>query len=801
MLKLKLTLGASGFVGLASLLVLPVSWAQERTEAISNEILTNYCITCHNDRLQTAGLSLDRLDLADVSGNAEILEKVVRKLRSGQMPPEGRPRPDAATIGEFTFSLENALDRAAATRPNPGRVASRRLNRLEYVNAIYDLLALEIDGSALLPGDMAGFGFDNNADVLSITPSLMARYIAAATKISRAAVGSRDNRPVMQVYDVGYERRDLRAGETMPFATHGGLAIRHTFPLDGEYVFAVRLKRNETIETIDGIAEDEHQIEVRVDHALVQRFLIGGKYPGPDPGQLIAVPEEDVDGQRLHEYRMTADHELEVRVPIQAGTRLVSVAFTDSAPSPGVPSDQPGIDTVYISGPFNGVVPDDTPSRRRIFSCHPVASSSLVEEEACAREIIRSLTRRAYRRPVTDDDIEPLLAVYQEGRLDRDFEVGIERALEALLSMPKFLLRLERQPVDTQPGSIYQLSDIELASRLSFFLWKSIPDEELLELAVGDELSQPDVLAGQVRRMLADRRATRFMADFVGQWLQVRNIHSQDPDGALFAGFNDSLRNAMVRETELFFESQVREDRPIDELLRADYTFLNEQLADHYGVTGIYGNRFRRTAWTDDRRHGLLGHASVLTVTSYANRTSVVLRGKWVLETLLGSPPPPPPPNVPPLAENDRRNPSSLRERMEQHRSSPVCASCHRRMDPLGFAMEHFDAIGRWRETDGGAEINATITLSDAVIDHPRAFREALLSDGDNEFVRTVTEKLLTYALGRGVAYYDAPTVRRITRILKDHDYRWSSLIAAVVASEPFQKRRAPDIEARAIED
>ncbi|GIT67120.1 MAG: hypothetical protein Ct9H300mP25_05920 [Acidobacteriota bacterium] len=801
MLKLKLTLGASGFVGLASLLVLPVSWAQERTEAISNEIFTNYCITCHNDRLQTAGLSLDRLDLADVSGNAEILEKVVRKLRSGQMPPEGRPRPDAATIGEFTFSLENALDRAAATRPNPGRVASRRLNRLEYVNAIYDLLSLEIDGSALLPGDMAGFGFDNNADVLSITPSLMARYIAAATKISRAAVGSRDNRPVMQVYDVGYERRDLRAGETMPFATHGGLAIRHTFPLDGEYVFAVRLKRNETIETIDGIAEDEHQIEVRVDHALVQRFLIGGKYPGPDPGQLIAVPEEDVDGQRLHEYRMTADHELEVRVPIQAGTRLVSVAFTDSAPSPGVPSDQPGIDTVYISGPFNGVVPDDTPSRRRIFSCHPVASSSLVEEEACAREIIRSLTRRAYRRPVTDDDIEPLLAVYQEGRLDRDFEVGIERALEALLSMPKFLLRLERQPVDTQPGSIYQLSDIELASRLSFFLWKSIPDEELLELAVGDELSQPDVLAGQVRRMLADRRATRFMADFVGQWLQVRNIHSQDPDGALFAGFNDSLRNAMVRETELFFESQVREDRPIDELLRADYTFLNEQLADHYGVTGIYGNRFRRTAWTDDRRHGLLGHASVLTVTSYANRTSVVLRGKWVLETLLGSPPPPPPPNVPPLAENDRRNPSSLRERMEQHRSSPVCASCHRRMDPLGFAMEHFDAIGRWRETDGGAEINATITLSDAVIDHPRAFREALLSDGDNEFVRTVTEKLLTYALGRGVAYYDAPTIRRITRILKDHDYRWSSLIAAVVASEPFQKRRAPDIEARTIED
>ncbi len=800
MQKLNLKLGASGFVGLVSLLVAPVSWAQDRTEAISPEIFTNYCVTCHNERLQTAGLSLDRIDLKDVSNNAEILEKVVRKLRSGQMPPEGRPRPDAVTIDEFALSLENALDRAAVADPNPGRVASRRLNRLEYVNAIYDLLALEIDGNALLPADMAGFGFDNNADVLSITPSLMARYIAAATKISRAAVGSRDNRPVMQVYNVGYERRDLRAGEAMPFATHGGLAVRHTFPLDGEYVFAIRLKRNETIETIDGIAEDEHQIEARVDHALIQRFLIGGKYPGPDPGQLIAVPEEDVNGQRLHEYRMTADHELEVRVPIQAGTRLVSVAFTDSAPSPGVTSDQPGIDAVYISGPFNGVVPDDTPSRRRIFSCHPVGSS-LVEEETCARRIIRSLARRAYRRPVTDSDIDPLLAVYQEGRSGRDFEVGIERALEALLSMPKFILRLERQPIDTQAGATYQLSDVELASRLSFFLWKSIPDEELLELAARDELSQPDVLAGQVRRMLADRRATRFMDDFVGQWLQIRNIHSQDPDGALFAGFNDSLRKAMVRETELFFESQVREDRPIDELLRADYTFLNEQLADHYGVTGIYGNRFRRTAWTDDRRHGLLGHASLLTVTSYANRTSVVLRGKWVLETLLGSPPPPPPPNVPPLAENDRRNPSSLRERMELHRSSPVCASCHRRMDPLGFAMEHFDAIGRWRDTDGGADINSTITLSGVVIDHPRAFREALLADGDNEFVRTVTEKLLTYALGRGVAYYDASTIRRITRALKNHDYRWSSLITAVVASDPFQKRRAPDNDERVVEE
>lgn len=796
MLKLSRTFGVIGLVGLIGLLAVSVARAQSDNGPVSNELFTRYCISCHNERLQTAGLMLDQVDLTQVDANAEVFEKVVRKLRSGQMPPEGRPRPDAATIDQFATSLETALDLAAANDPNPGRVASRRLNRLEYVNAVYDLLALEIDGEALLPSDMAGFGFDNNADVLSVTPSSMARYIAAATKISRAAVGSPDNRPVMQVYKVGYERRDLRAGEAMPFATHGGVAVRHTFPLDGEYVFAIRLKRNETIETIDGIAEDEHQIEVRIDHALIRRFAIGGRYPGPDPGQLIAVPEEDVAGQRLHEYRMTADRELEVRVPVQAGTRLVSVAFTDSAPSPSMATDQPGVHMVYISGPFNGTVPDDTPSRQRIFTCRPADSSQLAEE-ACAREIIGSLTRRAYRRPVTDRDIDPLLVVYREGRSDRDFDAGIERALEALLAMPKFLLRVERQPVDTQPGAVYRLTDFELASRLSFFLWKSIPDDELLELASRDELSQPVVLTNQVRRMLADRRATRFMDDFVGQWLQIRNIHSQDPDGALFAGFNDSLRNAMVRETELFFESQVREDRPIPELLRADYTFLNEQLADHYGVDGVYGSRFRRMSWTDDRRHGLLGHASLLTVTSYANRTSVVLRGKWVLETLLGSPPPPPPANVPPLAENDRRNPTSLRERMEQHRSSPVCASCHRRMDPLGFAMEHFDAIGRWRETDGGAEINSTITLSGITIDSSRTFREALLAEGDDEFIRTAAEKLLTYALGRGVDYYDAPTIRRITRDLQHDDYRWSSLVTAIVASNPFQRRRAPDGDER----
>ena len=790
----KVSLLAAIGLGVAVTGGVPVTTVQlsaQAAEPPSRALLDRYCVTCHNERLQTAGLMLDQLDITQVGANAPVLEKVVHKLRSRQMPPEGRPRPDEATIDVFATSLETALDRVAAAAPNPGRVASRRLNRLEYVNAIEDLLALEIDGEELLPSDMAGFGFDNNADVLSITPSLMERYIAAATKISRAAIGSPDIRPVTQVYKVGFERRDIRIAEDMPFATHGGLAVRHNFPLDGEYVFAIRLKRNGTVETIDGIGENEHQVELRVDHKLVTRFPIGGRYPGVDPGTLIAVPEDDIEGQTLHEYRMTADRELEIRVPITAGTRLVTAAFTDSAPSPSTPSLLPGIDTLHISGPFDGSVPDDTPARRRIFTCRP-ADSSAGAEEACAREIMTALARRAYRRPVTEADIAPLLSIYREGRADRDFEAGIEWALETLLAVPDFLLRVERQPVDTQPGEIYRLSDLELASRLSFFLWKSIPDDELLDIATRGRLSDPAILTGQVRRMLADRRATRFMNDFVGQWLQMRNIFSQDPDGALFAGFNDTLRTAMVRETELFFESQVREDRPIPELLRADYTYLNEQLARHYGVDDIYGSRFRRVEWTDDRRHGLLGQASLLTVTSYANRTSVVLRGKWVLENMLGAPPPPPPPNVPPLAESDRSNPTSLRERMEQHRSSPVCASCHTRMDPLGFAMEHFDAVGRWRETDGGAEINATIELDGQTIDSPRAFREALLDSGD-EFVRTVTEKLLIYALGRGVDYYDAPTIRQIVRDLARDDYRWSALVTGIVASQPFQMRRAPD--------
>ena len=762
--------------------------------APSRALLDRYCVSCHNERLRTADLLLDRVDLERVSAHAETLENVVRKLRAGQMPPAGRPRPDQATVETFTAALESALDRVAAADPNPGHVASRRMNRVEYVNAIQDLLALEVNGAELLPSDMAGLGFDNNADVLSMTPALMARYTAAATKISRAAVGGPDNRPIRQVYSLGFETQDARMGEDMPFGTHGGLSARHVFPLDGEYVFAIQMKGggNNGGGGVIGIGEDDHEVELRVDHGLVKRWRVGGEFPGPDPGILIPIPGDDVEGIRLHEYRLNADGGLQVRVPIEAGQRLVTVAFTDSNPTPfNGAYGRPGIDQVFISGPFNGTAPDDTPSRQRIFTCRPSGADGQ-EEERCAREIFSQLARRAYRRPVTDDDLAPLLDFYREGRAERDFDGGVERALEALLSMPEFLLRIERQPPGAAPGAAYRLSDLELASRLSFFLWRSIPDEELLDLAAEDRLSDPGVLQAQVGRMLADGRATRFMNDFAGQWLQIRNINEHVPDSRLYGAFNDTLRREMVRETELFFESQVREDRPILELLRADYTYLNEHLARHYGIEDVYGSRFRRVEWQDDRRHGLLGHGGLLTITSYANRTSVVLRGKWVMENLLGTPPPAPPPNVPPLEENDAGGtPTSLREKMEQHRSNPVCASCHSEMDQLGFAMEHFDAIGRWRDTDGGAAIDSTIEWADRTIDSPRAFRETLANRG-TQFVQTVTEKLLTYALGRGVNYYDAPVVRQLVRDLERDGYRWSTLVRGIVESMPFQMRRTP---------
>ena len=774
-----------------------------QAELPSRALLDRYCVSCHNDRLKTAGVMFDKADIGRVDAHRELFEKVVRKLRSGQMPPQGLPRPDHATAMAFVAALETELDRVAATAPDPGLVVPHRLNRTEYVNAIRDLLALEIDGAALLPSDMADFGFDNNAKVLLMTPALMDRYMAAATKISRLAVGTLENRPTIQAYKIpNSARQRSRMGDDLPFATHGGLAIRHAFSLDGEYTFKLRLRRSDVGETIVGnIAEREYRIDLRVDHALIRRFTVGGKFMGQVKydlsGGLIAVPEDDVVHQQVGLYNQNADDGLEVRIPIKAGTRLVSAAFADVAPSafPGQGDNTAaGLESLEIRGPYVGTVPEETASRQRIFVCRP---RNPQEERPCATKILSALVRQAYRRPVTEADLQPLMKFYDVGRAARNFDVGIERALEALLTMPAFLMRTEAEPTDARTGTIYQISDLELASRLASFLWRSIQDEELLEVAARGRLHDPAVLAHQTRRLLADRRATRWMNDFVGQWLQVRNLRLIEPDPQRFPDFDSTLRDAMIRESELVFESQVRDDRSVLDLLGADYTFLNARLAEHYGIPNVYGSHFRRMPIRNPARQGLLGHGSVLTVTSYADRTSVVLRGKWVLETLLGAPPPPPPPVVPPLKQNDGKSkPASLRERMEQHRSNAVCASCHANMDPLGFALENFNAVGKWREDDEGAPINAAITWRGRNVDGPQAFREALLGQSE-EFIRTVAEKLLTYALGRGLDYRDAPIVRHIVREASRDNYRWSSLVLGIVGSAPFQQRIVRDAEPR----
>ena len=777
--------------------------AQQPRAPVDRSLLDRYCVTCHNERLQTAGLMLDKVDMNQVAANAEVLEKVTRKLRAGQMPPVGRPRPEQATVEAFATALESALDRAAAAAPDPGRVTVHRLNRLEYVYVIHDLLALEID-PAMLPVDNAGVGFDNNADVLSVTPALMSRYMSAATKVSRLAIGNPAIRPASHVYAASeFAHQDVRMGEDLPFGTHGGLAVRHAFPLDGEYAFELRLQRTSVADTIRGL-DDEHEIQVRIDHGLVKRFRVGGEHQGYDPGLLNAIPDDDIKGHQLHTYRLTADEHLKFRIPVKAGTRLVTVAFTDIAPSvsevvPLRPASRkrsnfindagaPGIARITIAGPYAATAPEETPSRRRIFVCRPTSAR---DAEPCAREIFGTLARRAYRRPVTAADLDELMRLYTIGSQGGDFDAGIELALEGMLASLSFLFRIEPDPLDATAGTVYRLSDLELASRLSFFLWKSLPDDELLAVAEQGRLSDPPVLAQQVRRLLADLKASRWMNDFVGQWLTMRNIEAHEPDPDVFPEFDDNLREAMAKETELFFESQVRDDRSALELLRADYTFLNARLARHYGAPNVYGSHFRRVPVTDERRSGLLGHASLLTVTSYADRTSVVVRGKWVLENLLGAPPPPPPPNVPPLEENEPgAAPKSLRERMEQHRTNPVCAACHAPMDPFGFVLENFDGIGRWREQDGPASINAASTTTDgATIDGPAGLRLYLLSR-QAEVLRTVTEKLLAYAIGREPEYYDAPAVRQLLRNAANEDYRWSSLILGVVKSVPFQMQK-----------
>ena len=771
-------------------------------------LLDRYCVTCHNARLRTAGLELDTADLADVGGGAEVWEKVVRKLRADAMPPPGRPRPAAETRAEFASWLETALDRAAAAHPNPGRPAIHRLNRTEYVNAIRDLLGLEVDARSLLPGDNSDVhGFDNNADILSISPLLMERYLSAARKISRLVVGRARTPDFHQRRVHKWMVQEDRMNDDLPFGSRGGTAVPYFFPADGEYEVQVELQRTGN-QHIKGLGS-EHQLDVRLDGALIERFTIGG-----EEWVKLAPPESysgNINvGLEWEDYSHNMDRDLKVRFPVQAGRRVVGVSFVGrqwelegvivTQPQVGVslsrneiPDGNPSVASVTISGPLTVTGPgEDTLPRRKIFVCQPSSGADEAEDEACAREILSPLARRAYRRPVTEQDVRTLLSFHETGRAEGSFEAGIQFALERLLVSPGFLFRIEADPAREAGTAIHRISDLELASRLSFFLWSSIPDDALLDVAARDALEDPAVLEQQVRRMIADPRSKALVDNFVGQWLAVRNVRDVVPDSQLFPEFDENLREAFQQETELFMESQLREDRSLLGLLDADYTFVNERLARHYGIPNVYGNRFRRVTFPDAERGGLLGHGSILTVTSYPNRTSPVLRGKWLLDNFLGTPPPAPPPDIPSLRENTAtRTPTSVRERLEEHRRNPACAVCHAPMDPLGFALENFDAIGAWRTTDALSPVDASASLPDGTrFEGPAGLRALLLSKRE-QFVRTVTEKLLTYALGREIEYYDAPVVRQITRTAAADDYRWSSLILEIVKSMPFQMRRS----------
>ena len=751
-------------------------------------VLDRYCLTCHNDRTRVADLTLESADLDHVGADAATWEKVLVKLRAQTMPPPPRPRPDAATYTAFAAWLETAIDRAAEAAPDPGRPTVRRLNRAEYANAVRDLLAVEVDGNALLPADDMAFGFDNNADMQRLSAGLLERYLSAAARVSRLAIGDLDVRPGIRSYRVPrMDAQAARAGEALPLGSRGGTVIRHHFPVDGEYI--VRVHSQNSIGGGVRPPSEPEQLEVRLDGVRLRRFTLQAP-PSPAPGEPRPGPPP-----------VPA-----VRFAATAGPHDLAVTFMErlAAPEGVAPARLPvsnvlfrgarGAETrvgrIDIEGPFGATGLGDTPSRRRILTCRP---AGLDDEERCGREILAPLARRAYRRPVTGEDLDALLAVFRAGRDEgSSFELGIRWALERLLVDPDFLYRMEPDPVDIAPGAPYRLTDLQVASRLSFFLWNTIPDEELLSAAEAGRLADPAVLERQVRRMLADPRAATLAGNFAGQWLHLRNMRALAPDVNAFPEFDDNLREAFTRETEFFFEHQVREDRSVVELLTADYSFLNERLARHYGIPGVYGSHFRRVPLRDEARHGLLGHGSMLTVTSYATRTSPVLRGKWLLENILGAPPPPPPPDVPELEERaSGERPRSMRERMEQHRANPVCSACHARMDPLGFALENFDAIGKWRDTDGGSLIDASGALPDgASFDGPVGLREMLV-ERRAEVVEAVAAKLMTYALGRGVDAADMPAIRRIVREGEASDYRWSSLVLGIVRSIPFQMRRA----------
>ena len=758
-----------------------VAQAPAPSAARAATALDQYCVTCHNGRLKTAGLVIDPATLSNVGPSAASWEKVVRKLRTRSMPPASARRPDEATYDAVASFLETELDRAESAAPHLGALPlAHRLSRTEYQNAIRDLLALEslpreLRIDFLLPDDNVSSGFDNIADLLFVSPTNMERYLDAARKISRLAVGDPKMPVMVNIHRLDAEHWQDDRVEELPFGTRGGVAVRSEFPVDGTYVVDVDLA---------GASRERHDLEITVDGARAEFRTLGGEAGGGRGGRggAAAAP-------------------LEFRLPLTAGPKLIGVSFVQRAevrdestlrPRMRTRGTQPAIASVTISGPYDVIGPGDSPSRQRIFVCRPTVPS---DESACARRILSSLARRAYRRPVSDVDVRDLMPFYEAGRKEGGFDLGIQKAIERLLVSSQFLFRIERPPDDAKAGATYRISDLDLASRLSFFLWSSIPDDELLDVAIAGRLKEPAVLEAQVRRMLADRRSEALVTNFAAQWLYLRDLEAKFPDEILFPDFDETLRQAMRRETELFLDSVFRENRSVLELLTANYTFLNERLARHYGIPGVRGSHFRRVPFPAGHvRGGLLGHGSVLTITSYSTRTSPVLRGKWVLENLLAAAPPPPPADIPSLVTEgpDRDKPPTLREAMTRHRAAPACAGCHARMDPIGFAMENFDAVGRWRQRDTG---NNPIDPSGVFPDGTKftgmtGLKQELLRQPE-QFVNTVTEKLLMYGLGRNLQYYDAPSVRVIVRDARAGKYSLASLVLGVVKSRPFQMREA----------
>ena len=742
------------FAAAAILLLLLVGNAQTPAPALQSQaMLKQYCMSCHNQTAKVAGLSLDTMDLNNVAKDARAWEKVVRKLRTGLMPPSDARRPDRQALDGLAADLESRLDRAAATTPNPGAPGIHRLNRTEYANAVRDLLDLDVDVTTLLPSDDSNEGFDNIADALSVSPTLIQGYVGAAMKISRLAVGDRTAVPTQVTYQSPTGLNQEQHFEGLPLGTRGGMVINHTFPLDGEYQIG------------------------------------GGGGRGGGGGSDMTI-----DGQPVQVARGG-------RVHVKAGPHTIAVAVVDGRRAGGVDEQYSdyrvnskfavggGVQSIVITGPYspNGV--GDTPSRRRIFVCTPANAG---EEASCARKIVTNLARRAFRRNLVDDsEVDALMTFYERGRKEGDFEAGIQQAVARVLVSPRFVFRMEDEPASLREGATYRVDDASLASRLSFFIWSSIPDDELLDLAAKGRLKDPAVLEQQARRMLKDPRSKALIDNFAGQWLYLRDLASVTPETK---EFDENLRRAFRRETELLFDSVVREDRSILTMLDADYTFVNERLARHYGMPGIRGDYFRRISLdASSPRRGLLGQGSFLTVTSIATRTSPVMRGKWILQNLLGAPPPDPPPGVEVNLEADpkAKKPNTLRERLELHRTQPVCASCHKIMDPLGFSLENFDAIGRWRTASGGVPVDAASVFADGTpIDGVAGLRAFILKHEDR-YIHTFVSKLLTYALGRQIDYRDQPAIRRIVRDAAPSGYRWSAIIRGIVSSTPFQMGRA----------